>query len=314
MKRIRHWIRRNFGFSQREVNGFLWLTSLLVLLLAAPVLFRALYKPSLPYSTAADRQLLDSMVAQLEAKQPLKRRPLYSLSLGRRKTFNPNRLTEKEWEELGLPRFMARRIINYRQKVGDFTYKAELGKIYGLPDSVFQQLYPYIDLPVEKPPQYKRSRAGKNAATASGPKGKAERSGKRFVLVPFNINTADTTQLKQIRGIGSKLSARILAFRDKLGGFHSLAQLRDVYGVPPQVADSLQKYSYVAHAFAPQRLKLNSATAEELDRHPYIKPHVARAIVAYREQHGPYRQVEEVRQVKLVSPALYQKLLPYLTL
>ncbi|MBD1398319.1 helix-hairpin-helix domain-containing protein [Pontibacter sp. JH31] len=317
MRKIKYWIRRNFGFSQREVNGFLVLIGIMVLLTAAPLLFKWFAKPEIgTVGSASDRQLLDSLVAQLEAKQPEKpgRKQVYQMPVALQ-PFNPNHLSEAQWQELGLPQFMARRILNYRNKVGDFTYKAELGKIYGLPDSVFQQLYPHIQLPETRPSRYSRNQDIAVNRTAPNPNWTSNpRPRERFILAPFNINTADTTALKQIRGIGSKLSARIVKYRDGLGGFHSMAQVQEVYGLPTATVDSLQKYTFVPKSVTIKQLSLNQANADELKAHPYISSNVARAIVAYREQHGAFRQVSEIRQIKIVTAELFEKISPYLTI
>ncbi|WP_299704716.1 helix-hairpin-helix domain-containing protein [uncultured Pontibacter sp.] len=319
MKKIKYWIRRNFGFSQREVNGFLVLIGAMVLLTAAPLLFKWFTKPEIgAIGNATDRQLLDSLVAQLETKQPEKtgRRQLYQVPVAKLQPFNPNDLNEAQWQELGLPKFMAQRILNYRNKVGDFAYKAQLATIYDFPDSVFQQLYPYIQLPETKPSRYNRNQGiAASARSAPNPNwANNTRPRERFILAPFNINTADTTALKQIRGIGSKLSARIVKYRDGLGGFYTMAQVQEVYGLPPAIVDSLQKYTFVAHTYTLQQVSLNKANAEELKAHPYISSNVARAIVAYREQHGAYRQIEDIKKIKLVTPELFEKISPYLVI
>ncbi|WP_242923328.1 ComEA family DNA-binding protein [Pontibacter liquoris] len=314
MKQLRRWIRRYFGFSQGEVNGFLWLISIMVLLTAAPFLFDWFYRPSPGSTAAADKQTLDSLVAQLEAKQPL-RRNKYNVATVALRPFNPNTLSVEEWQAFGLPKYLAQRILNYRKKVGDLTYKAELGRIYGLPDSVFQRLYPYIQLPEKRPDKYgKRQEYARNTPSPYSQKKAAYPPREKFILAPFNINTADTAQLKQIRGIGSKLSARIVKYRTGLGGFHSMAQLREVYGLPPEVVDSLHKYAFVPDAYTPPQLSINAATADELKAHPYISSNVARAMVAYREQHGSFRNLEELQKIKLITPELFEKLRPYLTL
>ncbi|RIJ36879.1 ComEA family DNA-binding protein [Pontibacter oryzae] len=310
MKKIKHWIRRNFGFSQREVNAFLVLLTLLVLLTAAPFLFRWLYPAqSGQFSSVQDRQLLDSLVAQLEAKQP-ERAGKYSVPAVALHPFNPNQLSLEQWQAFGLPKYLAQRILNYRSKIGDLTYKAELGRIYGLPDSVFQRLYPYIDLPEQRPDKYKRGAYAANQPNPTWNRNRPPRE--KFILAPFNINNADTTQLKQIRGIGSKLSARIIKYRNGLGGFYTMEQLREVYGLQPEVVDSLLKYTFVPKSNPIQQLSINTATADELKAHPYISSNVARAIVAYREQHGKYKQVDDLRKIKLVTPELLEKVRPYL--
>jgi competence ComEA-like helix-hairpin-helix protein len=316
VKKIRHWVRRNFGFSQREANGFLLLIGTMVLLTAAPFLLDAFYTSRTFRPVVSDRQTLDSLVAQLEARQPERGSSRYMRPTVALQPFNPNQLTVEQWQEFGLPKYLAQRIINYRSKAGEFTYKAQLGKIYGLPDSVFQRLYPYIQLPEERPGRYNRREqvAYNNRPAPNTNWGSNRPPREKFILAPFNINTADTTQLKQIRGIGSKLSARIVKYRDVLGGFHSAAQLQEVYGLQPEVIDSLQKYTFVPDAYSPQQLNVNTATADELKAHPYISSNVARALVAYREQHGPYEKLEDVQQVKLVTAELFEKLRPYLAL
>ncbi|MEJ8758080.1 helix-hairpin-helix domain-containing protein [Pontibacter sp. H259] len=314
MKKLKRWIRNYFGFSQREVNGFLWLISILVLLMAAPFLFNRFYSsPSTGVADTRDQKLLDSLVAQLEAAPDKYNRERRTVPLVALRPFNPNQLTLEQWQAFGLPKYLSQRIINYRSKVGDFTYKAELSKIYGLPDSVFRRLYPYIDLPETRPDKYNRNK--RFAGNKPYPKPNWEtKPRERFILAPFNINTADTTQLKQVRGIGSKLSGRIVKYRDKLGGFYSLVQLREVYGLQPDVIDSLEKYTFVAKTNSLKSLNLNTVTVEELRSHPYMTSNLARAIVAYREQHGRFETVEELKKIKIIKPEQYEKLKPYLAL
>ena len=127
----------------------------------------------------------------------------------------------------------------------------------------------------------------------------------------FDINTADTTELKKIRGIGTKLSARIVKFRDKLGGFTHAAQLSEVYGLSPEVLDSLQKYTFIQPSFNPKQINLNTATFEELRQHPYLNYNLARIIIAYRTQHGPYQSVDDLRNIKQINEQQLQKLKPY---
>lgn len=315
MRKIKLWIRRYFGFSKGEVNGFLLLISIMVLLSAAPFLFNIFYTSDETFGSPTDRQELDSLVAQLELKQPAPGKSRFNVPTVALRSFNPNSLSATEWQAFGVPEYLAKRIINYRNKVGDFTYRAELGKIYGLPDSVYQRLYPFIALPEDKPERqraatgYARNRPAPNPKWENAPVRK-----ERFVLAPFNINTADTTQLKQIRGIGSKLSARIIKYRNGLGGFNDMKQVQEVYGLQPDIIDSLQKYTYVHKAHEPAKLSLNNASVEELRAHPYITPNIARAIVAYRDQHGRFEQLEDLRRIKLVTQQTFEKLQPYLSL
>ena len=309
MKKVHSWIRRYFNFSRGETRAFLLLLLILAGIVVSPWLLQRLPPP---YDPTADRIVLDSLVALMEAERPAAPAGRETVELYR---FNPNTLSVEEWQRLGVPQGVARRIINYRSKAGDYRYRSDLKKIYGLTDSLYQRLYPYMDLPAEKPAREERPPREQGQTYARRePEERRLFPRRRFEITPFDINTADTLQLKQIRGIGSKLSARIVAFRNRLGGYHRIEQLGEVYGLPAEMVDSLRKYSFVAAGYLPNQVALNSATADELRGHPYISPPVARAIVAFREQHGPYQQVEDILKIKLVDENLFRRLQPYLSL
>jgi competence protein ComEA len=310
MTRINYWLRRYFGFSQGEVYGFLGIIFFLVLLVCYPLLYRS---NSVSYDPSLDRLLLDNLVAQMEsepARYPEAFKPAVSFRL---RTFNPNQVEIADWQQMGVPRRVAQRIINYRQKAGDYRFKSDLKKIYGLSDSLYHRLYPYIDLPADKPA---RRQGGVFQSNYRVVERQDKEKGYSFksALVPFDLNQADTVQLKQIRGIGSKLSARILLFRQKLGGFYDKRQVVEVYGLAPEVADSLCKYGFVRPGYNPKQIPLNLASSEQLQAHPYIRPQIAHALIMYREQHGDYQQVADIKKIKLIDQELFTKLQPYLTL
>ncbi|WP_205504046.1 ComEA family DNA-binding protein [Rufibacter psychrotolerans] len=315
LNRLLRAIQDFFSFSQRELNQFFILILLMVAIGVAPFLF---FQEDAPYDPTTDRQTLDSLVVQLEgqAKEAEEQRALtYRRKPLKLYRFNPNDLTLEQWQELGLNKYVAQRLLNYKAKAGGFKSKAQLQRIYGLPDSLFQLWHPYIDLPEENPGYARSSDRTGRTFNDRFPENrpKTEYPRKRWELQPFDLNTADTTELKQIRGIGSKLSARIVNFRNKVGGFHSVEQVAEVYGLAPEVVDSVRKYGFVARAYQPRKLNLNAATFDELRQHPYIGYNLARAIVNYRTQHGPYPAVEELRKLKVLDETRFQKIAPYLT-
>ncbi|MGV3585448.1 MAG: ComEA family DNA-binding protein [Adhaeribacter sp.] len=319
MKRLKLWLRSYFGFSQRETNGFLFLLLVVVLAAAAPFLFNRLNQPA-AYNPLQDQLALDSLVAQLDRTTPTdnyvkSKTPEYSKKEPiRLHRFNPNTATAEELMGVGISRYAAGNIIKYRAKAGDFRYKEQLQRIYGLPEDLYQQLYPYIDLPAREASRgnFKQPELADNRTYSNRPDYKPER--RDYRLQPFDINTADTTQLKKIRGIGTKLSARIINFRNKLGGFAQPTQLAEVYGLSPEIVDSLHKYTYIQPNFTPRPLALNTATFDELRAHPYVGFSLARLIIAYRTQHGAFTSTEEIKNIKLVNETIYQRLKPYLSL
>ena len=131
-------------------------------------------------------------------------------------------------------------------------------------------------------------------------------------LQPFDINTADATQLSTIKGIGAVLAARIVKFRDKLGGFVSQVQYQEVYGLRPAVIQRLQKHTYISTDFRPALLNINTADVQTLAAHPYLTYQQARSIVRYREQHGSLSSVNALSALMLMDKTTLEKVKAYL--
>ncbi len=213
-------------------------------------------------------------------------------------SFVPNQVTKDKLIELGFPGTLANRIVHYQLKGGKFKARKDLLKIYGMDSALYRKLYPFIELPETTVP--------KSATISIAPKEKP-------TLVSFDLNNADTAQLIKIYGIGPKLSRRIVAYREKLGGFISFDQLREVYGLDSTVVHELFKRSTIAENFKPQLIDINSATERELGNHPYIKFKLAKAITAYRFQHGPFQSVDALKKIALIDEPTFQKIKTYLS-
>ena len=315
------WVRRYMGYSRAEARGMAGL----LLVLAGALLLPLLWHPAQPrYLPAADQQQLDQLAADLAGNRApgrayapregwAARYPAVArVALG---PFDPNALTAEGWEERGVPHFVAGRIVKYRDAAGGFRAKAQIQKMYGLDDSVYQRLAPFMQLPEALPAR------GPRPAYAAGGPGKfppfastGRFPGKPRHLQPFDLNAADTTQLMQIRGIGAGRAKWVVQYRNQLGGYVRPDQLGEVFVLrdAPDLVDSLRKYTFVRPGFAPQLVSVNTASFDELYLHPYIRKGLARLIVAYRKQHGPYRQAEDLKQIPTLQPADWEKLRPYL--
>jgi DNA uptake protein ComE-like DNA-binding protein len=287
-----HFLREHFGFSRTELNGFLILIPLMALALIAPALYRRWVTRS-EYDNPVVVQRLDSLVAVL--RDSAKAETPENVRLFE---FDPNTAKADELKQLGFPEFLAGRIINYRSKGGQFRKETDLLKIYGMDTATFQRVQPYIRI------------AEKAGPAMAAPVASAALTQE----APFDLNLADTTQLKEVFGIGSKLAFRIVRYRESLGGFISMNQLSEVFGLDAVVIEELMRRSFVDPAFVPRTLNINRATAGELDKHPYINGQTARAIAAYRLQHGAYAIVDDLKKVELVTDSLLQKLRPYVAL
>jgi len=209
--------------------------------------------------------------------------------------FDPNTISITDWEKLGLRGKTIQTIQNYLSKGGRFKEPEDLKKIYGLHPDQYERLAPYIRISKEE-----------NNFT------KQELVASKKTTVIIDINTADTSAFISLPGIGSKLAARIVNFRDKLGGFYSIEQVKQTYGLPDSTFQKIKQYLKLEN-FNIKKININTATVDELKAHPYIKYSLANPIIAYRNQHGLFSQVEDVKKIMLITDDIYNKISPYLT-
>lgn len=216
--------------------------------------------------------------------------------------FDPNTATVNDWKRLGLRAKTITTIQNYLSKGGKFYKKEDLSKIWGLRADEVSRLMPFVQITPNKVlvkevlPDHQRKEYKKTL----------------YVPAVVDINTADTTALIALPGIGSKLSERIIRFRDKLGGFHSLEQVGETFGLPDSTFQKIKPYLKIDQISLKQ-ININNASVEEMKSHPYLRYALANAIVQYRLQHGSYRSVDDIRKIQLVTDEIFLKLSPYLT-
>ena len=221
--------------------------------------------------------------------------------------FDPNTTTEPEWKRLGLRDKTIKTIENYRSKGGRFYKPDDLKRIYGLHDDEYERLKPYIKI---------ESNISKfnDDFVSSRPKDEIQPSkiyAARYSII--DVNSADTTAFISLPGIGSKLAARIITFREKLGGFYSVEQIGETYGLPDSTFQKVKQWLKLDNPSV-KKININTATVDEMKTHPYIKYGLANPIVAYRNEHGAFSKIEDIKNVMAVTDDIYKKIAPYLTL
>lgn len=218
--------------------------------------------------------------------------------------FDPNILNADGWKKLGLKEKTIQTIQNYISKGGKFRKPEDLQRVYGLRQNEYERLAPYIKI--------EDVVARKNFESLT--KTNNELRPSKNIISHYSIldiNAADTTAYILLPGIGSKLAGRIVNFRDKLGGFYSVDQVKETFGLPDSTFQKIKQYLKLDNPSV-KKININTATIDELKAHPYIKYALANPIVAYRNEHGFFSKVEDVRKVMAVTEEVYNKIIKYL--
>lgn len=250
-----------------------------------------------PYITIAEEGKKKSQATLVASYQP-------TLFL-----FDPNIVTVAQLQQLGLSAKVANTLVNYREKGGTFKQKADLKKIFGLTEKDFVQLEPYIDLPTEAKEADVSDPSTTTTPTAIAPKKTVAKPERKSITI--DVNQATPEEWQQLYGIGPYYAKRIVKFREALGGFASIEQIGETYNLPDSTFQSIK--SQLSWSPSIKQIKINSATAEELKSHPYLKWKEANIIVKYRAQHGSFTSIDDLKKVKVLSDDLVKKLAPYLS-
>ena len=215
--------------------------------------------------------------------------------------FDPNTITAAEWKKLGVRDKTINTIQHFIAKGGKFRQPDDIKKIWGLHEDEIDRLLPYIKI--------------EETVSSSGPvkqESLFKNVPKKRSVEMIDINMADTTALILLPGIGSKLSNRIINFRNKLGGFYSVEQVAETFGLPDSVFQKIRPLLILGENEL-KKVNINTATLDELKQHPYIRYKLANQLVQYRNQHGNFSAISDMKKIMTVTEELYNKLSPYLT-
>jgi len=312
-------VKDYFTFTAKERNG------LIIMLLFSAVIFlssRLFTAKKIPINTNSfQRELADLKIAVDSSRnnESYRRNDNYvdyarpqqyknsDYSKGELFDFDPNTLDINGWRRLGVREKTINTIQHFLAKGYKFRQPEDIKKVYGLSQRDAERLIPFIHI-LQKETSANRYLSNRGNSTTPA---NATTEIKKIQLI--DINTADTTAFIALPGIGHKLAARIINFRQKLGGFSSVAQLGETYGIPDSTFQDIKPHLQ-CNTSVLKTININTADINELRAHPYLRWNIANAIINYRQQHGVYKSVEDIRKIDIVTDELYNKIAPYLTI
>jgi len=301
-----------FNFTKKERNGVYTLLTIILLLIILPLFF-PLFIPEKKY----DHKDLEASIAALKASERdssnadenddtknYSSNTVVYASYSKKDLFyfDPNTLSAEGWKKLGVKDKTIQTIQKYLSKGGKFYKPEDISKIWGLHKEETDALIPYIKIEkVNNVKYYYENNSNDNAYTHY------KKENNKLI----DINTADTAAFIALPGIASKLANRIIEFRNKLGGFYSVEQIGETFGLRDSVFQLIKPRLIIGDTILTQ-ININIATLDEMKMHPYIHYAIANAIVQYRTQHGNFTNVSDLKKIVLITNEAFIKMAPYL--
>ena len=223
---------------------------------------------------------------------------------------------------------MAVGVVRWRSYGKVYRVKEDLALVSGMTDSLYAVLKPYIVIDpsvAAKPKVYERKERGKYSAkkpqpeqsqlpktdSLSKPKSAKEEPSFAHSEPLVELNSADTTALISVNGIGSKSAAEIVKYRDLLGGYHSVEQISELKCVTEQNYEKILQQIY-CDSCEIRKIDINFAAPKVIARHPYVSAAALRKIIKQRQLKGGWSRIEEMVEDNILSEDEAKRLAPYL--
>jgi len=315
----KHFLRDYFNFTKKERKGIIIIVILILGFILLPF-FYPLFIKQKQYSysdfeneiaalnieqndSAKDNKYTKNFDNEFYDDHSLSEEKKYEVTKAELFYFDPNTISSNDWKRLGVRDKTIHTIQNYLSKGGKFYKPEDIRKIWGLSPSDAQRLIPYVSI---------KNTAKENVSFEKKEYPKTTSPYTAKAIQPVDINLADTSDYINLPGIGSKLSQRIIAFRNKLGGFYSVNQVGETYLLPDSTFQKIKSRLIIGSSHIKQ-ININAASIDEMKGHPYLRYNLANAIFQYRQQHGNFNSVEEIKKIMLMTDDIFTKVAPYLT-
>ncbi len=285
-------IKNHLSITKKEWNGLVVLVVLIALVLAAPYIYQVFRKDN-----TINFKDFNKAAAQLNKAgvksgfDPDKEAP----ETAKKKMppvmfpFNPNTVSQVQWQQLGLNEHQAEVIKHYTDKGGRFYNRQDLKKIYAITPDDYKRLEPYINIP--------------DAGYTSNKVKPGE---------IIELNSADSAKLTALRGVGPASAVIILRYRNRLGGFYRKEQLKEVYGIDSLRFEEIKSQVSVNPARI-KKLPINSISFDQLRLFPYLSYKQVNAVIEYRNQHGNYNSMDDLKNIVLLDAGILRKIEPYIS-
>lgn len=290
------------GFSRREKRS-LFLILIFILLSIFYRLWNSSKDPVSIEISEIQKQEIQEFISSIEKKVEKKKE--YGPTREENKItepeyfyFDPNTLSGKELSKLGLNDFVIGNILKYRDAGGTFTDPGDLKKIYGLDEREFNRLANWIDIPE----QTREKALDKDLI-----------SGEEEIYLKdtaYELNRVNFSDLMKINALTPKIAGRIINYREILGGYYDIQQLKEVYGMNDSLLSKIKPH-LVIDTFALRKISLNTATFKELLRHPYLEKKQVKKIIRLKDFYGDSIRFQHLIKNRTLDDSTLDQIEPY---
>lgn len=289
-------IKSYLSYTKSEKRGILVLLALVIILTVIRI-FLPYYlgkSKSNTYELTYLQSIEDSANINVPEKKSNQKISIYEKArpILTKSRVDPNIATYEELISVGFTPFVSTNIIKYKEKGGTFKQVSDIFRIYGVDSAHHQWIEQVVQIAVDSIRQESLEQCLADK-------------------LKINVSIADAQQLELLPGIGSVLGKRIVKYRDLLGGFFSIGQLSEVYGMTDSTFKRIEPY-IVVEPDSCRKIDLNRATEIELVRHPYIQKYQAKAILKYREVMGRIKDEKDLLSNQVFTKPEWERIVHYI--
>lgn len=205
-------------------------------------------------------------------------------------SFNPNFITDYKGYKLGMTVDEIDRLLAFRKENKYVNSPKEFQDVTKVSDSLLATMVPYFKFPnwiLNK----KEVRGNKSYSSE-------KKFLKKEKIILTDINQASQEDLVKVSGVGEVLSLRILKQKERFGYFVSMEQLKEVWGLSPEVISNLNNHFEISELTSFRKIAINDASLKELSSFPYFRYALAKAIVTHRSMNGNINNIEDLIKIK----------------
>ena len=276
-------IKKYFNFSREQRTGILLLLGIIIVLqlIYFFVDFSSMSK------TSPEKEHWLSLQSQIDSMKKQKVDYIPKIY-----PFNPNFISDYKGYKLGMSVAEIDRLLAFRKENKYVNSPKEFQAVTKVSDSLLNAISPYFKFPdwVNNKKEFPAYKKYPNSAFS-----------KKEKIVIIDINQATQEDLIKIYGIGEAISIRILNFKESLGGFVSMEQMSDVWGLSPEVIENLNTHFKVSVNPSVKKMDINNASIKELSLFPYFKYPISKNIVTFRSMNGDIKNIEDLTKIKGLS-------------